>query len=168
MGCDDGTTAQCLTPEEGFNSRTPRGVRRARQAAVREAKQFQFTHPAWGATPRHSRRVIFGCCFNSRTPRGVRLRLLCSAETEDASFNSRTPRGVRLADFFRPSTSRSFNSRTPRGVRRALHIRTWWLRPVSIHAPRVGCDSKRSKPSPKYARCFNSRTPRGVRLAYFC
>ena len=80
-----------------FNSRTPRGVRRARQAAVREAKQFQFTHPAWGAT---------------------------QAAVREAKHQS------------------SFNSRTPRGVRR-LRKRIdelMWIE-VSIHAPRVGCDT---------------------------
>ena len=84
-----------------------------------------------------------------------------------------------------PSTSRSFNSRTPRGVRLDQLPAYKSGREVSIHAPRVGCDSppptapsasakfqfthpawgatKNSRAPCLKMSCFNSRTPRGVR-----
>ena len=40
-----------------------------------------------------------------------------------------------------------------------------WL--ISIHAPRVGCDSN-TYPSFRSLRNFNPRTPCGVRLLYLC
>ena len=35
---------------EGFNSRTPCGVRLKDNLQTEEATKFQFTHPVWGAT----------------------------------------------------------------------------------------------------------------------
>ena len=58
----------------------------------------------------------------------------------DNCFNSRTPCGVRLAIRNHHPPHASFNSRTPCGVRLCwtnLHLLAI---PVSIHAPRVGCD----------------------------
>ena len=79
----------------------------------------------------------------------------------ERSFNSRTPCGVRQLVTHATSVRYSFNSRTPCGVRR-ITLTGGYGRQVSIHAPRVGCDTGaltqwRSRSS------FNSRTPCGVR-----
>ncbi len=50
VGCDY-SARQSLRCQMGFNSRTPCGVRLNRMIKNDEAaKQFQFTHPVWGAT----------------------------------------------------------------------------------------------------------------------
>ena len=56
----------------------------------------------------------------------------------------------------------SFNSRTPCGVRLRLQTLSEGDKLVSIHAPRVGCDSTQRVTVP-FATGFNSRTPCGVR-----
>ena len=78
------------------------------------------------------------------------------------SFNSRTPGGVRLLVADKSNTFFRFNSRTPGGVRRLILCVTRSVtefqfthpgrgatyrrqdyeasKPVSIHAPREGCD----------------------------
>ena len=113
------------------------------QAAVHEAKkhaQFQFTHPAWGATRTHNccsvRLAVVsihaprvGCdylftsilaltrCFNSRTPRGVRQEFE-GTMLEDELFQFTHPAwGATLAINRACPVSTCFNSRTPRGVR---------------------------------------------------
>ena len=123
-----------------FNSRTPRGVRRDANANAELTEEFQFTHPAWGATVRNTNK------FQSRV-----------------GFNSRTPRGVRLTSLAASIALESFNSRTPRGVR--PYISSKWRNGfvVSIHAPRVGCDTL-DEVAELNLNSFNSRTPRGVRL----
>ena len=148
-----------------FNSRTPRGVR----------------PPLPAGAGHHSR-------FNSRTPRGVRRRWqLRIRKRHRRRFNSRTPRGVRPSlSLMTAVKGTSFNSRTPRGVRLKKKKIPAEGRRVSIHAPRVGCDSTpnaKTPASPKFqfthpawgatsscpSACaitslrFNSRTPRGVR-----
>ena len=51
VGCDEHLRAPPQHPER-FNSRTPRGVRRHDATGFTAwVAQFQFTHPAWGATP---------------------------------------------------------------------------------------------------------------------
>ena len=79
---------------------------------------FQFTHPVWGATTGQAQRVDSPACFNSRTPCGVRPLRRRSIWRLTCCFNSRTPCGVRLKE---DSTKLEVS--------------------VSIHAPRVGCDS---------------------------
>ena len=79
-----------------FNSRTPCGVRLRQINDFRHGKEFQFTHPVWGATPSGS--------------------------------------------FAKPSTTFQFThpvwgATSERSTTSAPPAR------VSIHAPRVGCDS---------------------------
>ena len=150
-----------LSASNGFNSRTPGGVRLSAFSTVKADTKFQFTHPGRGATRLETEvlelRVVSihapreGCDFspgfisrhiqgfNSRTPGGVRL-YLSSSSLYLTSFNSRTPGGVRLP------------------IGRAEHLA---LR-VSIHAPREGCDADCTTLHFIVVR-FNSRTPGGVR-----
>ena len=58
-----------------------------------------------------------------------------------------------------------FNPRTPGGVRRKYISFALILYPISIHAPRVGCDGIISAQVPSVAN-FNPRTPGGVRPIY--
>ena len=55
-----------------------------------------------------------------------------------------------------------FNPRTPRGVRRFCRCIFKINKPISIHAPREGCDGGGDF-SPPCLCYFNPRTPRGVR-----
>ena len=132
-----------LSPSLCFNSRTPCGVRQAREldvarpkdvsihaprvgcdnawADARSDKQwFQFTHPVWGAT-----------CSSDKIPTSRLVSI-------------HAPRVG--CDLMAPQLSVSvgrFNSRTPCGVRRLVLEALAKLLGVSIHAPRVGCDNLR-------------------------
>ena len=62
----------------------------------------------------------------------------------DLHFNPRTPRGVRRGiAHARGRGPWYFNPRTPRGVRRAAADHGQQRYPISIHAPREGCDYTR-------------------------
>ena len=115
-GCD-----RCILVDAyirtGFNSRTPGGVRQARQAEINDLKAFQFTHPGRGATgdinlrrpttdvsihaPREGCDASFSLAsaiaamFQFTHPgRGATLGTIKS-ENDEPCFNSRTPGGVR-------------------------------------------------------------------------
>ena len=99
-----------------FNSRAPRGARQAVRQSAASVILFQFTRPAWGATP-------------------VPLDM----------------EAWEMFQFTRPAwgaTSRALQKPTPVGV--------------SIHAPRVGRDGC-SAIRARRPRRFNSRAPRGAR-----
>ena len=78
----------------GFNSRTPCGVRQLRSRMELEGIKFQFTHPVRGATSRPTASKSCAAGFNSRTPCGVRPRI-GALSLGSSCFNSRTPCGVR-------------------------------------------------------------------------
>ena len=104
---------------------------------------FQSTHPGWGAT----------------------LNLL-SSKCGFGEFQSTHPgwgATCRLSDPV--CTTGDFNPRTPGGVRLHQTICLMLIQRISIHAPRVGCDT--SKSSFNFLRLnFNPRTPGGVRLSH--
>ena len=75
VGCDHRLPAQ--TSYSGyFNPRTPCGVRRETGLCGIPHRQFQSTHPVWGATTKPRSLPLRGFYFNPRTPCGVR-RCLC-------------------------------------------------------------------------------------------
>ena len=83
----------------------------------------------------------------------------------DSKFQFTHPgRGATGAGCSLTAIPRGFNSRTPGGVRLARSSYVSQLLPVSIHAPREGCDIKAHREDTIQLR-FNSRTPGGVRLA---
>ena len=83
-----------------------------------------------------------------------------------ADFNPRTPCGVRPFAFcWLPVAVLHFNPRTPCGVRRYGHHHVLQHPPISIHAPRAGCDYQLRR-SRKADADFNPRTPCGVRLRF--
>ena len=148
-----------------FNSRTPCGVRP--QKACRRAgdggvsihapragcdarspathtslTRFQFTHPVRGATSQMLFLSLCLCCFNSRTPCGVR-HPSSRASTSRICFNSRTPCGVRHPAVLVTLVNLMFQFTHP--VRGATSVdgSDTLDTPVSIHAPRAGCDKGR-------------------------
>ena len=143
-----------------FNSRTPHGVRRAIFAAIGWLVEFQFTHPARGATGQvyhhlqdrlvsiHAPRTGCDRCalcslhkrigFNSRTPHGVRLRI-AHRDVAYRLFQFTHPARGATVELGFSSLLQSFNSRTPHGVRLRL-LKNFRNHGVSIHAPRTGCD----------------------------
>ncbi len=150
---------------------------------------FQFTHPVRGATvPRPASRKAQPR-FNSRTPCGVRRsRWLYSFIVIRFQF-THPVRGA--TDVWRGGEEEQdgFNSRTPCGVRPQLGWVWYHDRPVSIHAPRAGCDTSDATDikqrlvsihAPRagcdappwravsWGRSFNSRTPCGVRHLGAC
>ena len=105
------------------------------------ALEFQSTHPVWGATSRRASRSDDTPIFQSTHP-------VWGATVKRFSIHSR---------------NHNFNPRTPCGVRLCSTSRTTMATPISIHAPRVGCD--RTRPPRDWEDCyFNPRTPCGVRL----
>ena len=150
--------------KEGFNPRTPRGVRPQRRYHCKNRR-----------------------CFNPRTPRGVR-RVSQRCRSPDSCFNPRTPRGVRHVAVHRQRTDWRFQSTRPvrsatprhadlehivsfqstRPVRGATRFngpnQAFFL--VSIHAPRAGRDSSTAIAC-NTACGFNPRAPCGARHRYF-
>ena len=148
-------------------------------------RRFQSTHPVWGATPWKTYKGPKRLNFNPRTPCGVRQLYTQVKDPATEDFNPRTPCGVRRIRQRPWPTSSDFNPRTPCGVRLYIlippivphrrfqsthpvwgatcrHMRSCRSLEISIHAPRVGCDSSPARASKLY-RYFNPRTPCGVR-----
>ena len=106
---------------------------------------FQFTRPAWGATPRSRPR------------------------SRSRGFNSRAPHGARRARPF-PARQGEVSIHAPRMGRDAEMLSDKGLGSVSIHAPRMGRDLCSHPRLVSVAR-FNSRAPHGARRAvrdYVC
>ena len=147
--------------------------------------RFQSTLPVWGATGFISgflRSVIISIHaprvgsdvpdtmlrrrpddFNPRSPCGERL-----ASTGQANrlphFNPRSPCGERPRQSCVTVQPQShFNPRSPCGERRDTARSPAAVPPISIHAPRVGSDSRAGRCSGR-AQNFNPRSPCGERL----
>ena len=159
--CDSGCFHVRGQPE-GFNPRTPCGVRRGALQAYCAFAWFQSTHSLRSATGETTSKSIAETRFNPRTPCGVRLpvkggeyiinvvsihallaecdKLSGFAGIQPASFNPRTPCGVRPGNS--PPTVRKKGFQSTHSLRSATNL--------SIHLCR-----RRG--------CFNPRTPCGVR-----
>ena len=172
-----------ISSADGFNPRTPRGVRHGAGQPLFTMVKFQSTHPSRGATDYRkfhdlwipfqsthpsrgaTRTISVGSqprrCFNPRTPRGVR-RIQLGIGTGAKTFQSTHPsRGATGRNGQEP-WSYMFQSTHPS---RGATIRRRYVavsKQVSIHAPLAGCDNGRRKRHCK-GRSFNPRTPRGVR-----
>ena len=125
---------------------------------------FQSTHPVWGATTSFSCMSNCRLCFNPRTPCGVRHALALSMPHFCTRFQSTHPVwgatrraegkfpmadkfqsthpvwGATVSSMYSWPTKSGFNPRTPCGVRHDRPQKRHEACPVSIHAPRVGCD----------------------------
>ena len=104
--------------------------------------EFQSTHPVWGATPFAFSTSLPFMAFQSTHP------VWGATRTQETRF----------------ARSQNFNPRTPCGVRRVGSCVSALPHPISIHAPRVGCDFD-NPGYPGGGEYFNPRTPCGVRHA---
>ena len=148
-----------------FNPRSPCGERRRKHGRDRHQLPFQSTLPVWGATS--SARVLKSPLrdFNPRSPCGER-RFIVWRKTNiprisihaprvgsdhakrfiwpsSWDFNPRSPCGERLCcgpDFW--SCLGDFNPRSPCGERRSPAHGEERSPSISIHAPRVGSDTR--------------------------
>ena len=135
-GCDAERLRLLALPEPDFNPRTPCGVRRGPRGRFDEHFiLFQSTYPVRGAT-----------CVAS------------AAASPPSYFNPRTPFGVRLRRVRCAGSRWYFNPRTPCGVRRASAPLRPHRAPISIHAPRAGCDDA-GNPGRKGQTIFQSTHP---------
>ena len=144
-----------------FNPRTPCGVRPSRRVSLSQPSRFQSTHPVWGATS-SARQIPLSQAISIHAPRVGCDERRGVGPPVIRHFNPRTPCGVRPR-LRRPAAGREdFNPRTPCGVRHGRQNANWTAFNISIHAPRVGCDSV-PRFCPAWCRYFNPRTPCGVR-----
>ena len=147
-----------------FNPRTPQGVRpTGRVTKGGSSFQFQSTHPARGATCRPPPEPDVDV-ISIHAPRKGCDALSSRAYRRARNFNPRTPQGVRLtgSGSLHPAP-RNFNPRTPQGVRRGWNDCCDYIRDISIHAPRKGCDRLSDRLGTGGSGDFNPRTPQGVR-----
>ena len=140
VGCDSATRTRTRS-RRSFNSRTPCGVRPSRSIHVTATREFQFTHPVWGATPADPN-TGGNQNVSIHAPRvGCDASLACLASSERC-FNSRTPCGVRLETGTGHGLVDVFQFTHPVWGATDLLADGLTELGVSIHAPRVGCDSK--------------------------
>ena len=124
--------------------------------------RFQFTHPVWGATSCFFIFDCFGLQFQFTHPVWGATRLSRWWCTLVWSFNSRTPCGVRPITSLFHDYREMFQFTHPVWGATNTICSKCGKEYVSIHAPRVGCDSSIAFSS-SAPFSFNSRTPCGVR-----
>ena len=120
-------------------------------------ERFQSTHPARGATgPVDGQRVLL--LISIHAPREGCDHDFPLQGWLPGHFNPRTPRGVRLKSSAGVSSCSVFQSTHPaRGATSRRHPQSGAI-PISIHAPREGCDSPRFRFSSSN-RSFQSTHP---------
>ena len=130
---------QCTS--DYFNPRTPCGVRHAELAKVGEHfPRFQSTHPVWGATLAFHR-FHLALLISIHAP-----RVGCDAPgwadyPTLLNFNPRTPCGVRPKHPHTHWKYSLFQSTHPVWGATLICVIGFIRIAISIHAPRVGCDS---------------------------
>ena len=122
-----------------FNSRTPCGVRRAKDKPSPPASVSFNSRTPCGVRHIENYISLLLDCFNSRTPCGVRRGATGQTGAKGEFQFTHPVWGATHPLTKHPKQSKSFNSRTPCGVRHTLVLGS------------------------SYYRCFNSRTPCGVR-----
>ena len=146
-----------------FQSTHPRGVRPKTRSSPVAKNTFQSTHPR-GVRPYHNYSHSLYCPFQSTHPLWGATCVYARPPRSHEQFQSTHPVwGATDVSILVVGMIADFNPRTPYGVRLpAVEVQPLVL-DISIHAPRMGCDSTR--------RCsrfclpdFNPRTPYGVRL----
>ena len=123
-----------------FNPRTPCGVRPSSILVLSLHSVISIHAPRVGCD------LPTDCCtirkdnFNPRTPCGVRRPLPPWQCPNPAYFNPRTPCGVRLLPIPYRSKSKPISIHAPRVGCDCEKTSRYILTSISIHAPRVGCD----------------------------
>ena len=168
---------------EGFNPRTPCGVRPSSLTNTWTHSSFQSTHSLRSATieasaympmsPVSIHALLAECdertlkaliphdCFNPRTPCGVRQLLLGKVHCGMVFQSTHSLRSATIQFGGGHIQKSRFNPRTPCGVRPVVSEELNWGI-VSIHALLAECDSC-AVLKIAGSRCFNPRTPCGVR-----
>ena len=138
-GCDQGVGV-VLTKTAEFQSTHPARGATTRTSTAQANVRFQSTHPARGATAHkrdHARRILY---FNPRTPRGVRLGPQMIL-TRPPVFQSTHPaRGATLDEHRSHGPALKFQSTHPARGATFSSCQLISIPPISIHAPREGCD----------------------------
>ena len=147
-----------------FNPRAPCGARQTRIEFASDNIKFQSTRPVWGATYRGDQPVLYrefqstrpvwgatgageeihrhGSNFNPRAPCGARRpnSNFCGC---DSGFQSTRPVwGATRKNANKNANENYFNPRAPCGARLLTMYGDEQREAISIHAPRVGRDSK--------------------------
>ena len=106
----------------------------------RSLAEFQSTHPVRGATaPMPS--LSSSAVFQSTHPvRGATRRSVVVSTTEPRFQSTHPVRGATVTSTHTPPAPSNFNPRTPCGVRPISVGDVVIAAPISIHAPRAGCD----------------------------
>ena len=171
---------------DGFNSRTPGGVRLRRCSSGLAVRWFQFTHPGRGATSLSSVFLFWFVGFQFTHPgRGATLRSIPVVDGIEVSIHAPREGCDASSDLARVLSEVSIHA--PREGCDDISEVITTAQTVSIHAPREGCDlsvkdlalrilmfqfthpgrgatcQRRGRYSSSQRR-FNSRTPGGVRL----
>ena len=138
-GCDP-CLRGCVGGLEGFNSRTPCGVRHGGGVILLHISEFQFTHPVRGATL-PDRLVGSAKSFQFTHPVRGATHIYPSVTINGVGFNSRTPCGVRHGPLPAQPYGELFQFTHPvRGATTLGSRPAYSAISVSIHAPRAGCD----------------------------
>ena len=141
----------------GFNPRARVGRDQEQVDAGLHSSQVSIHAPAWGATPRWTRRARrTSRCFNPRARVGRDSSTPNFAPPPSRSFNPRARVGRDLGAVDALHDALRFQSTRPRGARPARQAQRLIGLDVSIHAPAWGAtdNSRRTAPS---ADCFNPR-----------
>ena len=163
-----------------FNPRSPCGERRDHRRRQTHGPEFQSTLPVWGATPAgrglnpeerrfQSTLPVWGATtfrermaavkeFQSTLPVWGATSPAPPGPAGPPHFNPRSPCGERPGRCGGGCGGRNFNPRSPCGERRALLLRMFTMQKISIHAPRVGSDSRR-RPTTSTSLEFQSTLP---------
>ena len=124
-----------------FNPRSPRGERRDTEYWVCLCFKFQSTLPAWGATISAGSTNASCPDFNPRSPRGER-HVSSPIASAALIFQSTLPAWGATAKTATRNANTAFQSTLPAwGATLAAFMDSVVLM-ISIHAPRVGSDSR--------------------------
>ena len=140
-GCDRGAPYQRCRRARFQSTHPVRGATSADSRPVTSAAIFQSTHPVRGATT-----VQLGLIcrrhISIHAPRAGCDSSLCGSVSPSKNFNPRTPCGVRQVPCVADANRTLFQSTHP--VRGATPVDLFPRdppAPISIHAPRAGCDA---------------------------
>ena len=126
-----------------FNPRAPCGARLDISIRARRRDGVSIHAPRVGRDRRVSRRTRESGGFNPRAPCGARPPMACYTSLIQR-FNPRAPCGARLNCVGCSTSSKVFQSTRPVwGATEAVEVPRFEVE-VSIHAPRVGRDSRRA------------------------
>ncbi len=126
----------------GFNPRAPRGARLGIECRPLLSVEFQSTRPAWGATLFQLSRFHCSSMFQSTRPAWGATANICGATT-GCEFQSTRPAWGATRPYRVARRLPAVSIHAPRVGRDSRHGDNSLSARVSIHAPRVGRDGRR-------------------------